>query len=198
MDLTATIGIISGIGGIGWAVWTKGVNPLIKREKERKAIDRMKLADIHAELRFNGGGSIKDAIFDLKNTTKNIEFRLDGIEENQKMSMNLQNISYWVSDTDGRCIYASPALCKLMGRSESEIIGNNWMALLHKDDKDRVVEAWEFSVENKTPFDEIYTIKTGNNEWVKVWGVAFHKNVSTSTLGGTLGKLTPIEAPVKN
>jgi len=172
------------------------INPILKKEKDRKDIDRKKLADIHSELRFNGGGSIKDAIFDLKKTTQNINFRLDGIEENQKLSMNLQGIAYWVSDNDGKCIYVSPALCKLLGRSESDIVGNNWMAILHPDDKKRIVEAWEFSIENKTPFDEIYSLKTSRNEWVKVWGVAFHKTAATNIFGGTLGKLTAVEHPV--
>lgn len=195
------IEIISGGVGLvaaGAGAWRKIAIPYMRKAKAKKQEYYDKVNEIHQELRFNGGSSLKDVIFEVKNKVINIETRLDGIEENQKLAMNLQGISYWISDNDGNFIYASPALCKLMGRSESEILGNNWMAWIHGNDKDRTVEAWNFSVENKSAFDEIFTIRKPGNDWIKVWAVAFPKVSKSNAFGGVLGKLVAVEEPTKN
>lgn len=192
--ITGGVGLVVSVAG----AWTKIVRPYMRKEKAKKQEYYNKLNEIHQELKFNGGSSIKDVIFEVKNKVESIETRLDGIEENQKLAMNLQGISYWISDNEGNFIYASPALCKLMGRSESEILGNNWMAWIHGNDKDRTVEAWNFSVENKSAFDEIFTIRKPGNDWIKVWAVAFPKVSKSNAFGGVLGKLVAVEEPTKN
>lgn len=189
-------------GGIGLVAgaavaWRKIVRPYMRRLKVKRQEYYDKLNEIHQELRFNGGSSLKDVIFEVKNKVINIEHRLDSIDENQKLVMNLQGICYWVSDHVGSFVYVSPALCKLMGRSESEILGNSWMAWIHPADKDNVVHAWNFSVENQSPFDEIFTIKKPGSEWIKVWSVAFPKAAKNSTFGGVLGKMALMEESVK-
>lgn len=103
--------------------------------------------------------------------------------------MNIQKVAFWESDENGHCTYASPALCKIMGRSESEIMFSNWTSWLHPDDKERVVSSWQVSVREKASFDEQYRFKKADGSWVKVWGFAFpmHK--------GKLGKLFQMEEP---
>lgn len=190
------LGIISAGGGICWGAWKYLLKPEIKKTKAKKAEMLLKVSEIWHELRFNGGSSLKDAVFKVKDSVEKIEYRLDGIEENQKLSMNLQGICYWVSDDAGHCIYASPGLCKLLQRYESDLLGNNWMAWLHHEDKEKIVEAWSFSIENKTAFDEIYRIKRSDGLYQKVWGVAFPKTIRKN-FGGVMGKLTAIEEPEK-
>lgn len=192
-QVEAILGIIGGAGSIGWGVWKKGIQPVIKKEKKKKEEFYRKMDEMHTELRFNGGSSLKDAVFNIRDKVTVIEDRLDGIEDNQKLSMNLQGIAFWVSDENGECTYASPGLCKVMGRSESEIMGSNWMGWLHPDDKEKIVHAWEFAIKNKAPFDEIYSFKKANGKWQKVWGQAFPKIAKNNTFGGILGKLVAIE-----
>jgi PAS domain-containing protein len=186
--------VVGAVGGGSWWTWSKLINPFLKKEKQKKALRWKKLDDIHKEMQMDGNGSIKTAIVELKNTTKRIEGRLNDIEQNQKVSMNLQGLPYWVSDKAGEITYVSPALCKLIGRSESELLGRNWVLAIAPDDRKRVLEAWQFSVENEAAFDEIYSIKTRDGLFQKVWGVAFPK-IGQNVFDGTLGKLTPIEAP---
>lgn len=192
MDLAAIITAISGgITGIV-AAWIKVINPLRKEAKRKKADLYRMIKSVHDEVKFNGGSSIKDAIFELKETTKRINYRLGEIEENQKIAMNLQGVAFWNSDTDGECVYASPALCKIIGRSESEILGTNWAAWLVYEDKKRVYDAWLFSVKTGSAFDEVYSFEKPDGSVVKVWGLAFHKRIDGEHLG-TLGKLAQID-----
>lgn len=183
------IGVITTVAGSVYAGWAKLINPYLRKERKKKEDMLSKISSIHSELRFNGGGSIKDAIFDLKDTTQKINYRLGAIEESIRVSMNLQGVAFWNSNEKGECVYASPALCKIMGRTESEIKGNNWAAWLIPNDKERIFKSWRFSAENRTPFDEEYTYQRADGELVKVWGLAFHKIGIEGSHLGTLGKL---------
>lgn len=178
--LTA-IGLLG--GGIGWG-WVQVIKPAMKeaRDKKKKLYDMV--AKIHHEINFNNGGSIKDAVF-------RIESRIARLEDNQRIVMNVQNVAFWESDENGFVTYASPALCKLVGRSESEIMGNNWVSCIEPTEKESVFEAWRFSVENNTPFDEEYNYRKEDGKLIKVWGLAFHK-IDNGKLIGSLGKLEAV------
>jgi PAS domain S-box-containing protein len=193
IDTAAKVTTISAtsIGGIYYA-WQKILKPFVsKKKKERKEI-LSKIQDIHNELKFNGGGSIKDAIWRLENKTDKILIEIDDIKETHKIAMNVEGIPYWISDEEGRYIYASPNLCNIMGHSESEILGNNWTSVIIAEDRERIFSCWNFSVKNRTPFDEIYTFEKTDGSLVKVNGIAFHKTVNGKHTG-TLGRLEVIK-----
>jgi len=194
-DVKEILGIITAGGGIIWGGWKYGAKPLIAKNKKAKAEWIGKITEIRDELKFNGGSSLKDAVYHVKNKVDKIEVRLDVIEGNSRLSMTLQDIAFWESDHTGKCTYASPGLCKIMGRSESEIINNNWTAWIHPEDKDKVIHAWAISVNEKSAFDEIYRYKKSDGFWVKVWGVAFPM---INVYGGKMGKLVQIEQPYKD
>ena len=180
-------------GGVWW-VWTKLLKPYLAKVRVRKANERRMLYEIHAEMQMDGNGSIKTAIVTMNGRLERIEDKVDNIEENQKLSLNLQGISFWVSDANGEYTYVSPALCKLLGRSESEILGSNWTSSIIYEDREKTIKAWEFSVENQTGFDEIYTVRRPDGMYFKVWAVALPK-AGKKVFGGTMGKLTAIEEP---
>lgn len=152
------------------------------------------IESMHAEFKFNGGSSIKDAILRLEKGQSEIIFKLADIEESQKLALNITGTAFWYSDEKGECRYASPGLEKLMNRGSDQILGNMWVSWIVPEDKERVFEAWQFSVENKTVFDEQYTYKRADGLHQKVWGLAFHKTVHGEH-SGTLGKLEAIGEP---
>ena len=176
--------------GIGW-FWKNLIVPRLNKSKLERQEMLAKINSIHDELKFNGGGSIKDAIWDLKKSVTLIDTKLNGIQENQHVALNLQGIAFWISNEQGGCEYASTNLCKLLGRNESEILGNGWVGWVISEDRKRIFEAWEFSVENKSAFDEYYTYKKSDGKFQKVWGLAFHKKIA-GIHAGTMGKLEAI------
>lgn len=189
-----TIAVIETSGrGFTW-IWKNVIVPRLNKSKRDRKEMLDKINAIHNEVKFNGGTSIKDAIWDLKLGIQRIDTRLSGIEENQHVAMNLQGIAFWVSNDKGECEYASTNLCKLLGRNESELMGSNWVAWIVPADRDRVFKAWEFSVEHKSAFDEYYTFKKSDGKKQKVWGLAFHKKIA-GVHAGTMGKLEGIGEP---
>jgi len=198
MAIEAVIGVVTTAGGGLWAAWVKAIKPYLRSQKIKQAERDKKLTEIRDELKYNGGTSLKDMVLKIDTKTSRMELRLDGLEDNQKLAMNLQGLAFWESNDAGECTYVSPGLCKIMGRSESEIIGSGWLGWLHPDDKNRISEAWEYSIRNKSAFDEIYTFKRADGKWQKVWGVAFPRISRSHTFEGILGKLVAIEEPTKN
>ena len=189
-----TIATIETTGkGIGWLQ-----NNVIKPRFIKSKLERQEMLDkinsIHNELKFNGGGSIKDVIWDLKRSVIDIDTKLNGIQEDQHVALNLQGIAFWVSNEKGECVYASTNLCKLLGHSESEILGNGWAGWIIPDERKKTFDAWEFSVEHKTAFDEYYTFKKADGKLQKVWGLALHKKIN-GIHAGTMGKLEAIGEP---
>ena len=179
--------------GLVW-LWRKVIKPYLDKRNAEKNEWKNKIAEIHAELKYNGGSSLKDAVFRLENGQKYILTELSDIRESQKLALNINGVAFWYSDKDGGCIYASPGLEKLMGRGEADILGNKWVSWVIPEDKERIFEAWNFSVENRTVFDEQYTYKRADGKHQKVLGLAFHKTVD-GVHSGTLGKLEPVGEP---
>ena len=179
--------------GIGW-VWTNVIKPYINKSKIQREEMLHKINLIHNEVKFNGGGSIKDAVLRIESRVAVIDTKLNGIQENQHVAMNLQGIAFWISNDKGDCEYASTSLCKMLGRNESEILESAWVAWIIPEDRERVFNAWHFSVEHKSAFDEQYTFRKSDGKMQKVWGLAFHKKIC-GIHSGTMGKLEAIGEP---
>ena len=179
--------------GIGW-IWTNVIKPYINKSKNQRQEMLDKINAIHNEVKFNGGGSIKDAVSRIEIQVATIDTKINGIQENQDVAMNLQGIAFWKSTESGSCEYASTNLCKMLGRNETEILGNAWVAWIVPEDRERIHDAWIFSVENKSAFDETYTYKKSDGKKQKVWGLAFHKKIDGNH-AGTMGKLEAVGEP---
>jgi PAS domain S-box-containing protein len=170
----------------------------LRQEQEQKANAAFdKLNIIFKQFYNNGGSTLMDKVDKLVNGQTNLEQRFDGLEERfdlfeerQKFSLNSQNVAFWYSDKQGEVIYVSPALCKLIKRTESEVMGSAWISNLLHEDRNRISECWFESVQDKRVFDEIYTYQS-DGQLIKVHGLAFHmRNKKTSEVMGSYGTLT--------
>ncbi len=170
----------------------------LRLESEKKASEAFdKLNVIFKQFYNNGGSTLMDKVDklvigqqDLEKRFDHFETRFDTFEERQKFMLNSQNVAFWYSDNNGAAIYVSPALCKMVRRTESEMLGSAWVSNVIQIDRDRISKAWQSSVLEKRVFDEIYTFQS-DNEFIKVHGLAFHlKNKKTGEHMGSYGTLT--------
>lgn len=200
MELTTlqtAAGILVSAGTIGTAAYVKAIKPMRLKMKNKKAELYNMVNSIHKELKFNGGGSIKDVIWQLKETNTKILARIVQLEESQKIALNLQGQAFWLSNEEGLTTYASPTLCKILGHGESDLIGNNWVSWIIPEDRERVFDSWNFSVENGTVFDEQYVIKRSDGKLQKVLSLCFHRVVNNEH-SGSIGKVELIGTAYSN
>jgi PAS domain S-box-containing protein len=79
----------------------------------------------------------------------------------------------WGATSDGACDYFSTQWTDYTGIPESELLGWQWMKLLHPDDREPTRKFWTDSVAGRAPYDVEYRVqrKDGVYGWFKTRGV---------------------------
>lgn len=128
--------------------------------KMEEKIDVMK-----AELKPNGGHSIKDVITRLDgtvtviaNSLATMKVQSDRMEVRQQSILNSVVIPTFETDSGGNCIFANRAYLDLVGRSMEEVKGQEWINIIHPEDRDAVKREWAHAIEEKRNFELTYRI----------------------------------------
>jgi PAS domain S-box-containing protein len=79
----------------------------------------------------------------------------------------------WGATSDGACDYFSTQWTDYTGVPETELLGWQWMEVLHPDDRESTRKFWTDSVAGRTPYDVEYRVrrKDGVYGWFKTRGV---------------------------
>lgn len=180
---TDVVKIISGISATGFFTFIgKLIHAKVKasrskeKEKEKDREDFKKLVE---------------QVNSISVDVKGIKAKLKGLAEIQRNMLNAQGVAFLEWDAKASCTYASPALQMLIGQPEQKIKGIGWVTLLADEDQDRILKAWNFSYQNLTVFDEIYSFKTATGKMVKVHSLAFHNKDEHGNYNGTFGQIKP-------
>ncbi len=175
LGLLAPFGLVF---GFLWKFWLK------KRYEEGKDL-YLKIQLMAEEFRPNGGSTLRDAI-------NRIEEKVTIQDQKTLAIIKSLPIGTWLSDQNGKCIDLNKTLCKIMGRTESEIKGDNWSNWIHPDEKDDVFEEWYRCVKNDLNFDMEYRYVLPNKSIQKVHGTAYQLKNDKGELVGFLGTLEAI------
>jgi PAS domain S-box-containing protein len=111
-------------------------------------LDR-KLNRILAELRPNGGTSLRDAV-------DRMSVEVAGIRGVQRKLVNDSLTPSFQCDPIGDCIFANEAYMAIVGRERTEVMGTNWLNCIEPEDRDRVQRAWEDCIYNRRRFELRY------------------------------------------
>lgn len=179
LSLLAPFGLA---GGALWKFW------LQKRYEEGRELFK-KINLMAEEFRPNGGSTLRDAI-------NRIEEKVTIQDQKTLAIIKSLPIGTWLSDEKGKCIDLNKTLCKIMGRTESEIRGDNWSNWIHPDEKEEVFADWKRCVDNDLNFDLEYRYVLPNGKVQKVHGIAYRLPDKNNKLVGFLGTLAAIGEPV--
>jgi len=74
----------------------------------------------------------------------------------------------YLTDIEGRCVYANDSWCAMAGLSPSEALGDGWQTGLHPDDRERVLAAWKEMVAWGSDWAQDYRFvsREGGTTWV--------------------------------
>lgn len=137
-----------------------------------------KIIEMSYQFSDNGGTNIKGLLDDIKNNQKLIM-------QSTRIYQNMQGLSYWESDEFGKCCYASKAMCKMVDKSQEDILSNNWASWV----KHEVFEHWYYTIKHNLIFEMEYSWKVKENEReIEVVGYAEHKFIDGKYCG-SLGHL---------
>lgn len=154
----------SAVIGAVTVIWTKVARPFyinwikpiqeanIHRSAIQESIVKMQtdVESIAAELKTNGGESLRDAICRIE--TK-VDYGNSKLRFRDQLSVN----AVFEMDAHGNCIFANRALCNLLDIDESEFLDRRWLAkIANQDDKSHLLQQWIDAAFNKIPLNLEY------------------------------------------
>lgn len=156
----AVLGIAAVVGPILWWAFKK-IRAAI-RNRIDVHMETLKTArKIMNELQPNGGGSLRDAIDDIK-------IHVQIVEQMHTNGLNAMELPYWISDETGFFMQASPTLYRMLRVSPEDMLGNNWVTLVHPDDRSDVKAAWDHSVNESRTFHATFRMMRSDGETICV------------------------------
>ncbi len=75
----------------------------------------------------------------------------------------------YMTDLQGRCVFANPAWCRMAGLSAEDALGDRWQEGLHKEDRERIFRTWGEFLRDETQVwscDYRFVDAEGRETWV--------------------------------
>jgi len=157
------------VGGALWATILRPMFRLFKKSmSELACIPQLvtDVSDIKMEVRPNGGMSLRDSV-------ERIELRQLLDSQIIGSILSSQAVAFFRADERGLLVEASRPLCKLMQRSEAELIGNKWLSWVTQDQREEVHTEWVDAVENARDFDKRFDVFNDSGDIMHIHAKAY-------------------------
>lgn len=95
-------------------------------------------------------------------------------------------------DAEGNCTYLNPRASEMSGLDPSRPVGKSWMAVLHPADRTRVLQEWEFALEERRAFESVHRLRgaDGGALWVSMKASPLMGENGPDGFVGTLEEIT--------
>lgn len=144
--------LIAALTVIGGAAWRYLVGPLWRGLRELRAI----LGFIEAELRPNGGSSIRDAVNRMELGIDAANRKIELVSQRQLQRYNLDSTGLWETDIAGRFTSVNPALARMAGVAPDDFLGMGWKTHVHPRDRAEVGASWQSAVLDQRDFSLVF------------------------------------------
>jgi len=119
----------------------------------------------------------------------------EALAQSERLFRTLAEVSpvgIFRTDATGGGVYVNERACNILGMSADTATAEGWMAALHPDDRDRVIEEWAQAVRSQRPFMSEYRLRTPDQTITWVIGQARAEFDQHGDLVGYVGTLTDI------
>lgn len=175
------LGLLTPFGlafGFLWRVWLK------QRYEEGRQLF-VKITKIAEEFRPNGGSTLRDAI-------NRIEEKVTANEQKTLAIIKTLPLGTWIADSKGKWTDPNKSLCRITGRTESELKGDNWSNWIHPSQREEVFEEWQRCIENDINFDQEFNLILPDGTNQKVHANAYQLKDAKGDLKGMLGTMSKV------
>lgn len=172
--IIAVVALLVGLGALVKAIYeirTKGWQPFKERWvltwlARRKLLESVKgfeltLAQIAAELRTNGGSSLKDLIITIDRRVEHIQARVRHQDETSR-------IAIFELDSNGDLKFANGAFREMVNADEQELTYRKYISRVHQDDRTRLLREVHEAIENAMPLDSMVKFRFDEKSFISV------------------------------
>lgn len=160
---------IKDIFTLGWTPAYTQFKEWILRRRTQKRMNATIISDIadlktmvsriDAELRPNGGSTVKDMVCRIGNQVEHLQARVRHQDEtNEKPIFEL--------DSRGHLTFANCAFRELVNADENELSHRAYVSRIHADDRTRFIRELDEAIENKMPIDSTFKIRYDDSGFV--------------------------------
>jgi PAS domain S-box-containing protein len=123
---------------------------------------------------------------------KRVELALQESESRFRALLSAAPVGIFQSNLAGDCLFVNQQCTRLMGRSETEVLGQGWLDTIHPADLDRLLQAWHEAVRAENEYTLEYRLLTpqGRVNWVSSSAIPIRDEAGTVT--GYLGTMVNI------
>ncbi|MFZ5496234.1 MAG: PAS domain S-box protein [Verrucomicrobiota bacterium] len=125
---------------------------------------------------------------------KLLEETLGAAEERFRSFAQLAPVGICQTDNRGRCLYVNNRWCEIVGRSEEEVLGENWATNVHPQDRKTVLKTWGALLHGAPEATSEYRFVHRDGRTVWVAGSAIPMHGESGRIRGYLGTVTDITA----
>lgn len=123
----------------------KGLTTSLVVQADQTQTNQRLLRELLAEIRPNGGSSLRDAI-------DRIEKIQTAQTNRQRVVLSLSQDAYFEADAQGMCLYVNHRWEELTGLTLAESRGSGWLHGITEADRALVLEEWNAAVHDRRPF----------------------------------------------
>lgn len=152
MDAESVYNVVKILGGLGgaWGVVAAVGRFVVKPWKN--LCDTVNL--IKKEVTPNGGGSLKDAVGEIKKSVSKIE-------NWQRARLSHEGTCFFDLDANGRITWANRATLRELGATEDEVTGMNYRAQIATEDRARVAEEIDLATAEERDLKTCFRLRDG-------------------------------------
>ncbi len=166
------------LGGIAWAIFAlRSAN----RHLEHRVAERT------AELS-GKNAALQESIAEQLRTSD----ALRSSEQRFRTLSTCSPVGIFETDATGICQYANPRCQLILGLTFEELVKNEWMKILHPEDKDRVTGEWKQVVAagGELNSEHRFVFPSGEERWVHVRSAAVRKDENVVGHVGMVADIT--------
>ena len=140
----------------------------VGRNEQITAI-QMQVEEIHHEVRFNNGSSVKDAAVRTENKVEQLTVLVKRIARQASIADDTDIRMRFTVDADLNCTSINKSYLETFNLQESDIQNRNWMAgAIHDDDLPTVLRKWEnCKIGTPSKYDNIQRLAIKNAGYIK-------------------------------
>jgi PAS domain S-box-containing protein len=145
------------------------------------------LERIEAELRPNGGTSLRDVINDIQE-------RVHESDAFQRASLNIHDVAIVRFNSKGQVVHANRQLAHLVNMSIDELKGDGWINFIYAPERDLIMRKWRGAVESGREFSENATILCADGTETVAHMNIFRETDYFGKIRGFLGVIMPFNS----
>lgn len=109
------------------------------------------IREIQAELKPNGGTSLRDAVNEIRHMASVADVR-------SHLSREVCPYAMYECAPDGKCIWVNEALCQLFGLDAEDALGYGWLQSVSDAERSTTMFLWQEAVVKDIPWSTVFTI----------------------------------------